>query len=212
MKETTARRALPSYNSPVISATQDAIEQMRQDIKEFEFNQTLDTDAWRRTLPAPLNTLGNYPALRSLLRSRATSQFWLVVSAIYGVPFIVSDSRRNLTSAEILVIKNDFPDLINNIDPQLIPGYILAVTGTQSLIIDNVEPRKINNVDPDVVANLRPPPGIQSMYYYIYIFFPEPLQDYEQGQIGTIRREIRDLVEFFMPTGREISEVVNIFR
>ena len=137
MTLTTGLNALPGYNSKIIDFAQNVVEEIRKDIKEFPFGDTLDVEHWRKTLPAPLDKLDNYPALRSVLRYKGTGRFWLVVSAMYGVPFYVFDWRKVLTPEEALVIKNDYPDLINNIDPALIPGYIQGYTEFRNFIINN---------------------------------------------------------------------------
>ena len=203
--------ALPDYDSALINFAQSVVEEIRTDLKEYEFCSTLGTEDWQKQLPAPLNTLENYPALRSILRYKGTGRFWMVLSAIYGVPFYVFDWRKVLTPEEALVIKNDYPDLINNIDPKLIPGYVLGYSEFRNFIINNISPRVINNIDPDFISNIKPPEGYQNNSYFIYIFFPETLSFYEQTKIGQIRKDIRRLVEYFLPGDREIAEIVNIF-
>lgn len=211
MPVTTGNNALPSYESTLINFSQDVVEQIRQDLKQNSFNDTLESVVWRKTLPAPLNTLNNYPALRSILRYKGTTRFWLVLSAMYGVPFYIFDHRKVLTAEEALVIKNDYPDLINNISPQLIPGYILGYSDYRNFYVNNESPRLIDNESPDDISNIVPPDGFQDNYYYVYIFFPKSLGNYTQAQIGTIRKDIRKLIEFFTPPDREISSIVNIF-
>jgi hypothetical protein len=208
---TTGFNALPDYNSTIVRFSQDVVEQIRLDLKENEFNNSLDSKVWRSTLPYPLNTMDNYPALRSLLRYKGTSRFWLVLSSMYGVPFYVFDHRKVLSVEEALLIKNEYPDLINNISPYLIPGYILGYTEYRNYFVNNVKPRLINNEEPDTVANTRPPEGYQDNYYYVYIFFPKALSKYTQEEVGTIRKDIRKLVEYFCPPDKEISNMVNIF-
>ena len=211
MTKTTGQNALPDYNSPIVSLAQDVVEVIRTDLKEFPFGSTLDVEHWRETLPAPLDKLDNYPALRSVLRYKGTGRFWLVLSAMYGVPFYVFDWRKILTAEEALVIKNDYPDLINNIDPKLIPGYVQGYTEFRNFIINNKNPRLINNIEPETVSNVIPPEGYQNNYYYVYIFYPKSLRNYTQEQVGTIRKDIRKLAEYFLPADREISDLTNIF-
>lgn len=209
--ETSATSALPEYDSSVISFSQEIVELIRQDLKSFEFSSTLETESWKRQLPAPLNAMDNYPALRAILRQRGTNHFWSVVSALFGTSFVVFDKRPILTAEDILLIKNDYPDLIDNITPHLIPGYILRASGRSVDIINNAHPLYINNGDPRPIANINPPDGIKDKFFYVYIFYNRPANELTQERVGEIRKGIRDLINHFAPVGREISEMVNIF-
>jgi hypothetical protein len=209
--ETTAKGSLPDYSSPVINFSQEIVDLVRADLKSFEFSQTLETESWKSGLPEPLNTMENYPALRALLRQRGTNHFWTVISALMGVSFIIFDHRPVLTAEEILIIKNDYPDLIDNLNPKIIPGYILRASGRSVNLINNINPLLINNGDPDLISNINPPDGIKDRFFYVYIFYNKAADEITQTEVAEIREKVRNIVMYFAPVGREISEMVNIF-
>lgn len=206
----TAVSAIPEYYAPVFPMVQDVIDTMISDIEESKFNESKDSEQFRKSLPKLLKNLP-YNVLKSLLRKRDTEQFWNIVSSVSPETFVVLDSTDQPIYPYQILIKNNNPDLINNLFPRLIPGYIPENYGLTYNLVNNLRPALINNITPELLGNPKEMTIQNSKFVDVYVTFGDQAHLYTQEQVIEIRKDILEVVTRYIPTNRVVRRVINIF-
>lgn len=211
MRETKAINSVPKYEDSLLDLVLSVVDQIREDIKSFKYNETLDEEAWRQTLPAPLNTSLGYNYLKQLMTIAGTEKFWKILSVIYGVHFVVTSDLASFVDWRIFV-KNVDPDVVNNVDPQRLPGISQPEPlglGINFTIVNNLQPRLINNKVPELLKHVIELPEPHD-WVAVQIHYKNNAVGLNLVDMSKIRLEIRTLVSYFLPVGTAIAHIENI--